>query len=674
MKTLAIVLILTAPLYTLAQVLTPISVTGFNLDAIAEATTSAAHTTGAIDGSDYVMYSASYGTVYTTGTGLPNNGLIASGTRTYQLEPYSQDNLLYLTAGQTDSLMLVNPGSFAGVSLLAFATEGAGSLDVTFRFSDNSTVTVNNLSLPDWFGTGNVIISGFDRCNRTSGTPNFQTTQPKMFNVDLPLSCSLRSKQLTTVIVHNTGSNARVCVAAVSGATVPAFSESITPVSCSGGTNGSATLTPAGGFPPYNYTVSTQPQAYTATLSNLPAGVYSYTAQDISACPVNGTFAVSQSLVPQPQLPIAFSASAICAGKQVTLAASGAATYTWNTTSNNNIIVLQPATTDTYIVSGHTAQKCLRTGSLVVTVHDLPQVTFTATPPPLCSSDPFFALSGSPIGGIYSGPGVMGNNYDPSAAGAGTHTVNYNYTDANGCAGSATQAITVFTLDIPSVVTGSAICMNGAAYQVTVSPSGGTFSGAGISPTGIITTTAAGTFPFTYQVTNGPCITSSVSSFVILSLPGVTLSINAKSFCLGGSSGLIKVSPPGGSFSGPGITYPSFFPNVAGLGTHTLAYSYTNTSKCANTASAVVQVNDCTGLSETGGLQVSVYPNPNNGVFAVHTMNDETLYVINPLGQVVKMVNTLANVRQEVQLPFEFAGLFFIRNSSGSVVQKVIVR
>src|SRR5689334_15545159 len=109
MKKLIILSVCLLPARYFTQVLTPISLSGFNLDAIAEATTAAAHTGGAIDGSNYVMYSVAYGTVYSTGTGLPNGGLVTSSTRTYQLEPYTQNNMLYLPAGQMDSLTLSTP-------------------------------------------------------------------------------------------------------------------------------------------------------------------------------------------------------------------------------------------------------------------------------------------------------------------------------------------------------------------------------------------------------------------------------------------------------------------------------------------------------------------------------------------------------------------------------------
>jgi hypothetical protein len=48
-----------------------------------------------------------------------------------------------------------------------------------------------------------------------------------------------------------------------------------------------------------------------------------------------------------------------------------------------------------------------------------------------------------PAGGTYTGPGVSNGLFYPQQAGVGLHTLTYNYTDAQGCMGSATQTASV---------------------------------------------------------------------------------------------------------------------------------------------------------------------------------------------------------------------------------------
>jgi hypothetical protein len=62
----------------------------------------------------------------------------------------------------------------------------------------------------------------------------------------------------------------------------------------------------------------------------------------------------------------------------------------------------------------------------------------------VCTSTSAFALpTGSPAGGSYSGQGISGNNFDPAAAGPGTHSIEYAYSDSNGCGGTASSSIVV---------------------------------------------------------------------------------------------------------------------------------------------------------------------------------------------------------------------------------------
>lgn len=57
----------------------------------------------------------------------------------------------------------------------------------------------------------------------------------------------------------------------------------------------------------------------------------------------------------------------------------------------------------------------------------------------VCSNYPPFNLPvGFPVGGVYSGPGVSGNLFDPTQAGLGSHPVTYSFTDTAGCTNTDT--------------------------------------------------------------------------------------------------------------------------------------------------------------------------------------------------------------------------------------------
>lgn len=66
----------------------------------------------------------------------------------------------------------------------------------------------------------------------------------------------------------------------------------------------------------------------------------------------------------------------------------------------------------------------------------------------LCMQTVLYSLDGGqPPGGMYSGDGVTGNQFNLESAGMGMHTLYYTYTDGNGCTGSASAQSVVELCD-----------------------------------------------------------------------------------------------------------------------------------------------------------------------------------------------------------------------------------
>jgi hypothetical protein len=64
--------------------------------------------------------------------------------------------------------------------------------------------------------------------------------------------------------------------------------------------------------------------------------------------------------------------------------------------------------------------------------------------PAVCSNaSPLTLTQGSPIGGTYSGVGVSGGAFNPSALALGSYTITYSYTNVSLCSGTATGIILV---------------------------------------------------------------------------------------------------------------------------------------------------------------------------------------------------------------------------------------
>ncbi len=121
-------------------------------------------------------------------------------------------------------------------------------------------------------------------------------------------------------------------------------------------------------------------------------------------------------------------------------AGAGFASYAWCDGSTTQTVTLTVSGSCNVLVTD--SNGCTTSDSINVTVNQNPTVSATATSTFVCTDDADVILSGTPAGGAFSGPGVSGTNFDPSI-GAGVQTVIYNYTDTNGCSGTATIQITV---------------------------------------------------------------------------------------------------------------------------------------------------------------------------------------------------------------------------------------
>lgn len=246
----------------------PIPATGYNTDVVANGVgTMASSTTGIFDNDSYVFLSKDWklnsGSTPLT-FGLPVNGVITSSTipgLTYQIPtavaPYQSNNSLRIataTPAPTGTLTVTNPLRYSKLYLLVGSGNGSSSVNVTVRFSDNSTQVLNNQTVPDWYQTGlPVEISGLGRGNRTNNVTESSTTNPKLFRLEVPIDLANQTKtvQSITITKTNTTGNSVFNLMALSGERSMEDCTG-TPVA------GTAQVNPISGAPNSGYTVSAQ--------------------------------------------------------------------------------------------------------------------------------------------------------------------------------------------------------------------------------------------------------------------------------------------------------------------------------------------------------------------------------------------------------------------------------
>lgn len=379
-----IVLLILSSQKIFSQPFTPVTVTGFNHDVIAESGTSSLTTTTIpLDGvtvSNKVMYSNSFRTTNGFGGGgIADNGTITDAAGTYQLAAYTGNNALLLQRTQTGDLTLNTPARFNAVRVLCFSTEGTSLVNVKLTFTDaSSTNVLTNYALGDWFnGTANLVLSGFGRCTRAtpaSGADAYPSN-PRLYYINIPISCADKQKQIQKISFTNVttaGTNApypNAVFFAVSGvANTATATAAVTNATCS--TNGSATLTLSGFVQPVTVTWNSVPVQTGLTATNLPAGNYQASINDANGCTtiVPVTIGLTNNLTMT-----AHTDTTICPGSSFNAGTiSNAASYSWSPTagvSNPGIAnpVLSPAVTTTYTVTGTTGA-CTISKSFIVTV------------------------------------------------------------------------------------------------------------------------------------------------------------------------------------------------------------------------------------------------------------------------------------------------------------------
>lgn len=171
-----------------------------------------------------------------------------------------------------------------------------------------------------------------------------------------------------------------------------------------------------------------------------------------------------------------------------------------------------------------------------------------------------------------------------------------------------------------------------------------------------------------YQTGDGLVIISYGTGVTFAPLAQDTLCINAAPFTLTGGS------PPGGTYSGPGVSSGTFNPSTAGAGTWTITYTYSDTN-CTGTATQQITVNACVFVEEnTFNTMVNIYPNPANETINIYVstgVNDLNILIMDIQGKVIyaeksKDVSKGGILRIDAsEYP---AGVYLVKLSSGAQV------
>lgn len=195
-----------------------------------------------------------------------------------------------------------------------------------------------------------------------------------------------------------------------------------------------------------------------------PAASANYTVTGTDAAGCTAAAVVFVTVNSSPTVSIAGSAS-VCAGASLVLTASGAPSFTWNTSATSAAISLTPAATANYTVVGENVNGCQNTAIKTVSVINSTTVSANASSTAVCIGSPL-TLNGSGASS-YTWTGGVSNNVSFTPTLSNTYTVT-----GTGACGTASATISVLVNALP-VVTANAsstvVCFGGT---VTLSGSG----------------------------------------------------------------------------------------------------------------------------------------------------------------------------------------------------------
>jgi hypothetical protein len=227
--------------------------------------------------------------------------------------------------------------------------------------------------------------------------------------------------------------------------------------------------------------------------------------------------------------------------------------------------------------------------------------------------------------------------------------------------------IEIFALPTVTLSTFADVCIN--APLVTLSggsPAGGTYSGTGVSAGNFDPITAgpgSHSISYIYVDVNG-CSAGASQPISVNNLPTVALGTYANVCVTEAAFTLTGGTPAGGFYSGSGVTAGSFDPATAGTGTHTITYTFTDSSGCTNTANQSLLVDACLSIDENEAASMVLYPNPTETSFTiVSELVIDQLMVMDMNGRTVK---TFGN-QNSYEVGELTAGMYMVHITSGDL-------
>lgn len=273
-----------------------------------------------------------------------------------------------------------------------------------------------------------------------------------------------------------------------------------TPI-CAGG---NISLTSSGGVT-YSWT---GPNSFTSTAQNpsitgasaAASGTYIVTVTDANGCVNTANATVTVNTLPTITI---LGGSTVCAGQSITLTATGATSYVWNTGATTSSITVSPTGATTYTVTATDANGCVNTQTQTVTVNPIPTANAGADATICSGTGAMLSASGGTTYLWNNGATTSSIIVNP------TSTTTYFVTVSNGTC-SDNDTVVVNVNPSPTAGVSSNVTITQGTSTNLLAAGGGTYSWsptAGLSCTTCANPTATPnqTTDYCVTVSNGSC-------------------------------------------------------------------------------------------------------------------------------------------------------------------------
>ena len=356
-------------------------------------------------------------------------------------------------------------------------------------------------------------------------------------------------------------------------------------------------------------------------------------------------------------------------------------TYSGNGISNGffDPININPGnSTLTYLVSD--SNNCSNIDTSFIKINPNPIVSLNLMEN-LCRNEGLITLNGGqPIGGNYSGSGVSGNILNTTALNTGMNYFTYSYTDTNSCSSTSVDSLNILQEPTISISGDSILCFGDTSVVSAIGGLNYLWSNGDTSNT----TTSLAFNSFFLSATgldiNG-CQNIDSIFITVNDLPQVT--INAPDTLCSDSLTTINVISSANQFLWNNNNTNAFIEIGPFNNGDDPSYFVTATDSngCYNSDSTVIIIENCdvSEVHDLNNMEVTVYPNPNNGFFTIelnnHINEEIDITFISSLGQIVNQQKFNSNIIN-FNAPYLSSGIYslIIKSKNQYLIKKVVIQ